>query len=375
MSETTIIITTINVPTFIDGICENIRKHEHSGVNILVIGDKKTPAETASYCRTTEKKYGIGVEYLSIEDQLKVLAEYPDLLKLFPYNTPDRTILGGMLSYIRGSRRIIAVDDDNYTTAHDFVGFHSIVGTEAKLNLVSNDLQWFNVHSALIEQNNIPFYPRGYPWKQRRPEASLKTVVEKTVRVVVNQGLVLGDPDIDAISRLFWPITAVDMASDIDPQFGLLPGTWSPFNYQNTALARDLIPCYYRPLSTMRNADIWTAYVFNKLAQHMGHVLTFGQPLVTQVRNVHDLWDDLDIELVNNRATDHFVALLRKVDLREGSYFSALKELLSKCQAELEQIGAIPSAEKDMIRRFFVEYGTWCKVVDPIVQTQTRDPQ
>lgn len=372
MSKTTVIITTINVPTFIDGICTNIQEYKHSGVNILVIGDKKTPAEVVPYCQKAEKKYGIEVEYLSPEDQLKVLAEYPDLLALFPFNTPDRTILGGMLSYIRGSERIIAVDDDNYTTSHDFIGFHGVVGTKKKLNLFSNDLGWFNVHSTLIEQDNVPFYPRGYPWKQRKPEASRKTVVEKTVRVVVNQGLVLGDPDIDAISRLFWPITAVGMSPDIDSQFGLLPGTWSPFNYQNTALARELIPCYYRPLSTQRNADIWTAYVFNRLAQHFGDVLTFGQPLVKQVRNVHDLWDDLDIELINNRATDHFVAILRKVDLSRKSYFEALRELLAKSQTELQKVDAIPPAERDMIRKFFVEYDKWCKVVDPIVQSQTR---
>ena len=373
MSKTTVIITTINVPTFIDGLCDNILEYKHSDVNILVIGDKKTPLETGPYCQKAEKKYGIEVEYLSIEDQLDILAKHADLLELFPYNTPDRTILGGMLSYMRGSQRIIAVDDDNYTTAQDFIGFHSVVGTERKLKLISNELQWFNVHSTLIEQNNIPFYPRGYPWKQRKPEASRKAVTERTVRVVVNQGLVLGDPDIDAISRLFWPITAVGMSSDFDSQFGLLPGTWSPFNYQNTALARDLIPCYYRPLSTQRNADIWTAYVFNKLAQHFGDVLTFGQPLVKQIRNEHDLWDDLDIELINNRATDHFVSLLRKVDLSKNGYFEALRELLSQCQGELQKVRTIPSAERDMIQKFFVEYDKWCKVVDPIVQAQTGD--
>lgn len=368
MSKTDIIITTINVPTFIDGICSNIQEHKHSDVGILVIGDKKTPDETRSYCQKTEKRYGIPVEYLGIEDQLCVLAKHPDLLGLFPYNTPDRTILGGMLSYMRGSERVIAIDDDNYTTTHDFIGFHSVVGTDAKLDLISNELQWFNVHSALIEERNIPFFPRGYPWKQRKPEASEKTIVQDTVHVVVNQGLVLGDPDIDAISRLFWPITAVGMSSEISPQFGLCPGTWSPFNYQNTALARDLVPCYYRPLSTMRNADIWTAYVFNKLAQHFGHVLAFGQPLVKQIRNAHDLWDDLDIELVNNRATDYLIDLLRKIELTRGSYFDALRELLSKCHTDLQQVRAIPSAEKDMIEKFCVEYLKWWEVVDPIVQ-------
>ena len=370
MSKTDIIITTINVPVFIDGICSNIQEYKHSDVGLLVIGDKKTPDETRSYCQKTEKQYGIPVEYLGIEDQLRVLAKHPDLLELFPYNTPDRTILGGMLSYMRGSERTIAIDDDNFTTNHDFIGFHSIVGTDATIDVISNEMQWFNVHSALVEERNIPFFPRGYPWKQRKPQASEKTIVQDPVHVVVNQGLVLGDPDIDAISRLFWPINALDMSSEISQQFGLSPGTWSPFNYQNTALAHDLVPCYYRPLSTMRNADIWTAYVFNKLAQHFGHVLTFGQPLVKQIRNEHDLWDDLDIELVNNRATDDLIDLLRNIDLSKDTYFEALRELLSKCHADLEKVRAIPPAEKDMIDKFCLEYLKWWEVVDPIVQSQ-----
>ena len=55
------------------------------------------------------------MEYLGIEDQKKSLAAHQKLLDLFPYNTPDRVILGCMLSYIRGCQRTIAVDDDNFT--------------------------------------------------------------------------------------------------------------------------------------------------------------------------------------------------------------------------------------------------------------------
>jgi len=51
-----------------------------------------------------------------IEGQKKALSKHKDLLELFPYNTPDRIMLGGMLSYMRGCDRLIAVDDDNYMT-------------------------------------------------------------------------------------------------------------------------------------------------------------------------------------------------------------------------------------------------------------------
>jgi hypothetical protein len=367
MNNTVITIPTINVPTFIDGICENINTYGHSDASILVIGDVKTPTETKEYCEKTARKFGVEIEYLGIEDQKKAFSDHKKLLDLFPYNTPDRVILGGILSYLRGCKRTVAVDDDNYTTEHDFVGFHSITGTESDLKLIKNESGWFNVHNALEEEHNIPFYPRGFPWQQRNSESDKITYQSRKARVTVNQGLVLEDPDIDAISRLFWPTRATAMSSTFNSQFGLYPGTWSPFNYQNTSLCRELIPLYYRPLSTKRNADIWTAYLFNKLAEHFGDVITFGQPLVKQIRNSHDLWQDLDVELINNRATDYFITILRNVSITEKTYFKALRELLNESQKEMDRIGGIPSPELEMISEFFNEYQVWCETISEII--------
>jgi len=369
MSKTAIIITTINVPKILKDISENLSNYKKlSDSSILVIGDKKTPDGIREYCGKIASQFGNEIEYLDINEQEKNLQKYKDLLKLFPYNTPDRVILGNMISYLRGYDRLIAVDDDNYPTHYDFVGFHSITGREVELRLIKNDSGWFNVHNALVEENNIPFYPRGFPWGQRTPESSKKTYHSAKVKVVANQGLVLGDPDIDAISRLFHPIRAVAMKPEFGSQFGLSPATWSPFNYQNTSLCRELIPLYYRPISAKRNADIWTAYLINKLAQHFNDVITFGQPLVKQIRNPHSLWEDLDVELINNRATDYLITILRNVSLSEKTYFEALRELLSKSQKKMEEMDNIPFLEFEMIKSFFKEYQIWWEIVSEIIK-------
>ncbi len=368
MSKTAITITTIHIPKILRDISENLIRHKKTDASsILVIGDKKTPDGIKEYCGKTASEFGVDIEYLGIAEQEDALKEHKDLLNLFPYNTPDRVILGGILAYMRGYDRLIAVDDDNFPTQHDFVGFHSITGTETELNLIKSDSGWFNVHNALVEENNIPFYPRGFPWGQRTPESNKKTYHLAKHKVIVNQGLVLEDPDIDAISRLFWPIRAIAMKSEFDSQFGLYPGTWSPFNYQNTSLCRDLILLYYRPLSTKRNADIWTAYLINKLAEHFNDVITFGQPLVKQIRNKHDLWEDLDTELINNKATDVFILLLRNVDLSKDNYFDALGELIIKCQKDLEKINDIPTQERGMIKNFFLEYQKWHAIISKLM--------
>lgn len=368
MSKTTITITTINVPVFLEDLGRNINDHGHDDVDILIIGDAKTPVEAAEYSAGIGRKYNIPIEFLNLEQQAAALSEHQALLDLFPINTPDRVMLGGMLSYLRGCDRLIAVDDDNFPQEFDFVGFHSITGTTAELQLIETESGWFNVHNALVESRDVPFYPRGFPWAHRNAGAAERSFKKKSYKVIANQGLVLGDPDIDAISRLFWPINATEMSSDFPNQFGLMPGTWSPFNYQNTSLSREMIPLYYRPLVARRNGDIWTAYLYNRLGEHFGDVITFGQPLAKQIRNPHDLWDDLELELINNIATDPLIEILRKINLTADNYFEALGELLDNSLAALAEREDLSKPVHAMLEGFFKEYQVWWKIVGEIIK-------
>ena len=360
--ETTIVITTINKPVFLDGLCENIFRNGHNDVDIIIIGDVKTPP-IEDYCKEVSAQYGVPIEYLDIPTQEKTLPK--PLLGLFDYNTPDRTMLGGMLAYMRGAQRIIAIDDDNFVTGSDFVGGHKIVNKYAidkqtgkkgviptSIKVITSDTGWVNVYEAVDSVGGVQFYPRGYPFGQRHKLTHISQT-GRQANVVANQGLVLGDPDIDAIQRLAHPINALQVNHTYPPQFGL-SNSWSPFNYQNTCITRDLIPCYFRPKSGSRNADIWTAYIFNRLAEHMGDTITFGEPLVTQDRNKHDLFDDLDIELQNNRETDYFCKVLKEVVLTKTIYIDALNELLSKVEVD---------DNHPMTKSFFDEYRVWCKAV------------
>lgn len=361
--ETTITITTINKPVFIEDLCKNIKYNRQGDVDILITGDEKTPL-LEEYCQGVQGKYDIPIVYLSVTSQLQ---EFPtSLLAMFDYNTPDRTILGGIMAYQRGAKRIIAVDDDNFPTSSDFVGGHKIVNrytndrvpepATAPVTLISSDTGWFNVYQALTEENNVPFYPRGYPLNQRYKKTHTTQSVKQT-RVMVNQGLVLGDPDIDALQRLVCPINATQSNHRYPAQFGL-EKTWSPFNYQNTCIARDLIPCYFRPKSGSRNADIWTAYIFNKLVEHMGDTITFGEPHVKQIRNEHSLWDDLLLELQNNQETDYFCDLIREIELTAETYFDAIVELVDKVEVD---------ATHPMTKSFFEEYRSWLKTITQIL--------
>ena len=98
----------------------------------------------------------------------------------------------------------------------------------------------------MIEKNGVPFYARDF----RGPKDLRKVQQQKelkNVNVVSNCGMVLGDPDIDAASRLFWPINTIAFDFNYSPNYGLGHGTWAPFNDQNTAISREIMPVFFEP--------------------------------------------------------------------------------------------------------------------------------
>jgi len=359
-----LVTTTINVPTFLEDICK-----KNDNFKAIVIGDLKTPKEAWPFCES------LGVRYLDIDDQKKAIPK--ELWDMMPLNTGSRKMIGTYLAYLEPDcEGVIMMDDDNFPVEERFITAHSIVGKVAKHSIIQSESGWFNTAESMSEKNNIPFYPRGYPWSQRFNEAMTHETVGM-VKAVVNQGIVLGDPDIDAVSRLFYPIEVTGIYPHYYPNFSLSPGTWSSFNDQNTALSRELIPVYFKPPSGSRNADIWVGYVIQRLTEHMGDVVAFGQPLVRQVRNGHDLWEDYELEKLNNIATDDFVALLRGVELTANSYIDALGELVEWCLPHTPDLletydtyrhSQYPTLEKqrerneaamDLIWDFFIDYKAW----------------
>jgi len=346
-------ITTIHVPYVLEDLCKNMVKHKREA-QVYVIGDKKSPdKEIGKLIKYLYEKYDVTISYFDTEIQPKIFQD--KLSEFFPFNTPDRVILGCMFAYQNGADRVIALDDDNFPTEDDFIGSHEWAGSFEYRTFFRNDLGWFNVHSMLQEENDIEFYPRGYPWSKRVNGSGDFVASMGTKRTIINQGLVLGDSDIDAIQRLAQPTNALRNKYGQLGHFGLFK-TWSPFNFQNTCLSREMIPLYYRPRCATRNSDIWTSYLYNKLAEHFGDLITFGAPLVTQIRNNHNLWDDLKLELPVDELTDDFVELVRNTELTEKTYYGAMRELVEKCLPDSMDCG--------LIGKFFIEYNEWLIAVE-----------
>ena len=327
--KTTIVTTTIYVPRALEKYAQNARFYGHSDLNFIVIGDRKTPPETRSFCDGITSSY-YSCEYLCVDAQESYLEQYPALWNHLPFNSIQRRNIGLLKAWEEGADVIITIDDDNWMLNHDFVRLHGVVGQCPELPAIETSSGWFNVCSVLEEASGTPFYHRGYPRGERWKESeAFRCVAPIRRRVAVNAGLWLDDPDIDAMTRLERPIVVKGLRAGYS-RFALQPGTWSPFNSQNTALCRDAIPAYFLSPCVGRYDDIWPSYLVTRIANHLGDVIAYGEPLLRQKRNDHNLWRDLDAERVGMLLTDEFCATLRRLSLRGTSYHECYGELVEK---------------------------------------------
>ena len=71
--KTAIVTTTINIPTFLEDICENAHEYNHNELGIIIIGDKKTPHEITIFVDNLYTKYNIQIDmYIYIFFQIYV---------------------------------------------------------------------------------------------------------------------------------------------------------------------------------------------------------------------------------------------------------------------------------------------------------------
>jgi hypothetical protein len=322
----TLVTTTINIPVLLRDYAENALRYGHEDLDIIVVGDRKNPPETTAFCQSLHPL--CPCTYLDIPAQQSYLAGFPDLWDHIPFDCIQRRNIGMLMAYRNGADVVITIDDDNFVTNQDFAGLHAVVGQYRELPLYASTSGWLDVCAFLQADDGVRFYHRGYPRKMRwiEPEHFI-TTHRATRRTAVNAGFWLDNPDIDALTRMERQPVVRGFQPSWSGNIGLEPGTWSPFNSQNTALMREVIPAYFLSPYVGRYDDIWASYIVNRIAGHFGDVISFGEPLVRQQRNPHDLWKDLDVERNGMVLTDDFCATLRSIPLTGASYHQCFGQI------------------------------------------------
>jgi hypothetical protein len=320
-------LTTIFIPRAVEAYARSFRDHGHDDTMIVVVGDRKSPPETADYLHDVAGRLGVRVEYFDVARQEGYLQRYPALARHLPWNSFARRNVGDLYAWNEGAELVVRTDDDNYPVADtDFLAAHAIVGHERLLPAVSSELGWYNCCELLEAAGGRRFYPRGFPYPLRwRPAEEERR--EEQAWVGLNAGLWLGEPDVDAITRLAEPVDSLRMRAGAPPHLMLARHTRCAVNTQNTAYARALIPAAFVSPFLGRYDDIWSGYLLLKVMERLDHRVCFGEPLVRQDRNQHNLWKDLEHEMKGNLLTPHLLDVLATKELVGESYAACYVEL------------------------------------------------
>lgn len=333
MADTALITTTINCPTV-------LRQYRASDPDVLFViaGDRKTPHdEVNALCR----ELGNAV-YLTPLDQERLGYACSEVIG---WNSIQRRNIALLEALRLGAQVVVSVDDDNApyneTYFEDLQGaFHGVCTGEGVCQY-----GWFNLGIWA----DTPFIYRGFPFSLRdKPISTLTGVVSveaENRRIGVVNGLIYGDPDINAIDRYKNPPFvrryggAVRRGVCINPRT-----TWTPINSQNTAYVRELAPLAFVLPGIGRYDDIWASYMALRVMEATDYHVYFGEPSVIQERNPHNWLKDLENEMYGMRLTEQFCADLKAVKVDEGA------SILENLERVRLGVGWLPQQTRDFLR-------------------------
>jgi hypothetical protein len=281
-----IVTTTINKPS--EAIKKLIEKFTGDPTGdewkIYVVMDKKTPTKEWEDLHNRQLVTCLNVEYQ--EKRFKKLSD------LIGWNCIQRRSLGFIEAYEEGAQIVATIDDDNIP--YPFWG-HNYINKEILVDMYQPEVPVFDPLS--VTEHNMLWH-RGFPIELVNNRAA-KYMGKKKRKVLIQADLWDGDPDIDAMARMIYhPIVKFN---HVDPFAGT---AISPFNSQNTFLAREVIPYYFMYPGIGRMDDIWAAYTVQK--QFPDSVI-YDRASVYQARNVHNLSTDLKNEMYGIEHTFEFL--------------------------------------------------------------------
>ncbi|MDG6997810.1 MAG: hypothetical protein JRN15_01705 [Nitrososphaerota archaeon] len=325
-----IIITTINLPNNLYDFKRLDRKGEW---DYLVVGDLKTDHEAVrEICRE------IGGIYLSPEDQEKLGFTHSAALG---WNCIERKNIGYLFALKENYELIGSLDDDNFPT-EDW--FERVKLGHSEEDVYESNTGWLNV----ADWADVPYKLRGFPVHLFHQKPEIR-VHESHVNIGIQSGLVLGDPDTDALTRI---VNRPTVSRYSRSNFCLAEETMCPYNTQNTVLVRELVSANMMWAACGRYDDIFASYVGQKIAWKHGYHVRYGDPLATQRRNDHNLVRDLKDEILGMEIQETFLQAIADVKLKGHS---PVEDLVDIVYFLLERIPLLPRSLKTLVDTWFYD--------------------
>jgi len=314
------VLTTVAPPT-------DCVRHLHSFCGeelneLVVVGDRKGPE---SYPLPSTR-------FLSISTQE---ATALTLAKLLPENHYSRKNLGFLSAISKGADVIYETDDDTMPTR----SWHTRSLTQNVR--VLRGKKWTNVFRFFTDEQ---IWPRGLPLDEIHSVADA-TDETQLVEAPIQQGMIDLSPDVDAVWRL---VFGHEVFFQPEKSLMVQPGTWCPFNSQNTWWRPQAFPLLYLPSHCeFRATDIWRSFVAQRCLWELEVGVVFHGPDTIQHRNVHNLMTDFRGEITGYLQNQEITDLLGSLSLLPGEENVARN--LYDCYEALAKDKVFPSEELEIV--------------------------
>lgn len=308
-----LVTTTINIPHVL-----KLYRALGPDVHFFIAGDRRSPdTEIVEFLQDIPER-----TYLSIDQQYKLGFSSA---KALPENCIQRRNIAMLAALQWGADVIVSVDDDNSPMARPFWQPSYFDYVEQTFRTPFSGLKsggpghWFDVGQLLIP----PAQHRGFP--NRFSSEVFSPVTAAKVGVVA--GICLGNPDVDAYTRMAGQPTVHQVSELLRAGIVVDPGTKTVFNSQNTAISRAFAPAWFMWPHVGRYDDILASLVVQRLMRPRGYHVHFGQPFVWQQRNPHNLVSDLKSEMWGMEYIAGFAKWLDAIVLPDASVVEQMRHI------------------------------------------------
>ena len=285
-----------------------------SEVKFIISGDKKSPAFNANV-------FECDVEYLNVQDQGKYKCSEP-----MGWNKIMRRNTALLRAIELKPDFILIIDDDNVPQDNYFdVWYKTITNSIDKIAVPKDGQSTDCWHNYLKTSDaDIEIYPRGYPIEFRHIDSTEVVAAKENIinkKIGLYQGISLGDPDIDAITRIVYPKSITDVK-----EIGYCcNNVWSPYNTQNTMFAKELFPLAFVWPHCGRYDDIYSSFSWQQFLFNNDMYVYVGEAINTQDRGQRVIFKDFNDEVEGyNNAVNVWESIKA---IKEADVFEFIKKL------------------------------------------------
>lgn len=240
---------------------------------------------------------------------------------------------------------ILTIDDDNIPPEDYFDQWYAVLTQPARKVVVrSRDIEGPYWHNYLASADgDIELYPRGFPIPFRGQKATAVTAAKEPIpsgKIGLFQGISLGDPDIDAMTRIVYP-KPLPLNAIGDKNY-CLKDIWSPYNTQNTVYSKKLFPLAFTWPHCGRFEDIYASFVWQKFLFNNDMYVHVGDALNRQNRGRRNDLPDLKKETEGYLHAHEVWRQVNRITEREAMAFA--RELSAFTPASPLELGRGPQA-------------------------------